>query len=208
MSKKLSVRLWFGFALCFALVAVALLFASGDSALLLFPKGTPEDCADEFFALLEKGEYTAASALCTPALPAESRPEEADAAGVYDALCASRSWQRHGEAVRRGNRATVSGTLTVLDSAALTEGLNGEVNAVLSTLVSRARTGSEVYKEDGSYRDEVVMDAWNAALAARLERAGDYTRDLPLTLRLRYRDGQWRIEADEELLFALSGGIA
>ena len=208
MSKKLSVRLWFGFALCFALLAVVLLFAHGDSALLFFPKGTPEDCADSFFSALERGDLAGASALCSPALPPESYPDEADTARIYDALCESRRWQRQGVAERRGNRATVSGTLTVLDPAALTEGLKTDVNAVLATLVAEARLASDVYNEDGSYKEEVVMKAWDTALSARLDKAGDYTAEVPLTLHLLYREGQWRIETDEALMRALSGGLA
>lgn len=208
MSKKLSARLWFGFALCFALLAVALLFVPGDSALLFFPKGAPEDCADGFFSALENGDLAAASAFCIPALPPESYPDEADTARIYDALCESRRWQRQVAAERRGNRATLSGTLTVLDPAALTGGLKEDVNAVLATLVAEARLASDVYNEDGSYKDEVVMRAWDTALSARLDRVGDYVTDLPLTLHLLYRDGQWRIETDEALMRALSGGLA
>ena len=208
MSKKLSVSLWVGVALCFALMAVVLLGGHSDSALLFFPKGSPEDCVDGFFAALEKGDYADASALCTPALPLESYPREADAARVYEALCASRRWQRQGAARRNGNRATLQGSLTVLDPAALTEGLQEDVNAVLAELVAQARLASEVYNEDGSYRDETVMKAWDTALSARLDRADDYTADLPLTLRLIYRDGAWLVQVDEELMQALSGGIA
>lgn len=208
MSKNRSARLWFGFALCFALLAVLLTGIHSDSALLLFPKGSPEDCADSFFAALKEGNYEGASALCDPALPPESYPKEADAAKLYDALCDSRRWQRQGVAVRKGNHATVSGTLTVLDPAALTEGMKEEVNTALSTLVDKARLSSEIYNDDGSYKDEAIMKAWDMALSARLEKAGDYIREVPLELRLLYRDGQWLVAVDEELMCSLSGGIA
>ena len=207
MSKKLSIRLWFGFALGFALLAVALLFTHSDSALLFFPKGSPEDCADAFFAAIERGDSNVASAFCVPALPAENRPAEADAARVYDALRGSRHWQRQGVGQRKGNRATVSGTLTVLDPTALTGGMKEDVNAVLAELVAEARLGSDIYNEDGSYKNEVVMAAWDQALTVRLEHAVDYTVELPLTVHLLYQDGQWRVQTNEELMTALSGGI-
>ncbi len=208
MKKKVRIRLWYGAALAFTLLALALTAFSGDHALLLFAKGSAEETVDSFFAHLEKGEYAAASALCTPALPAESVPEAEDAALLYNALCASRQWQRSGEAVCRGNRAEVSGSLTVLDPALLCEGMNADVNEILAAMVAAARVSSEIYNQDGSYREEVVMEAWNRSLAQRLEKAGDYTSVYPLTLQLIYDHGSWRLQPDEALMRSLSGGVA
>ena len=208
MKKKLRARLWYGAALVFTLLASALMMFSGDHALLLFARGTAEETADSFFAYLEKGEYADASALCTWALPAESGSEEADTAAVYEALRESRHWQRSGEASRRGNRAEVRGTLTVLDPVALCEGMNADVNALLSDMVAEAALGSDIYNADGTYREEVVMEAWQRALKGRLEKAEDYRAAFPLTLTLIYERGGWRIRPDEALLQALSGGVA
>lgn len=208
MKTKGLFRPWLCAALLFALLAVLMVAFSGDYAFLFFPEGSPEETADRFFACLENGDQASASALCFPALGAESCPGEEDAAALYDAVCASRHWQREGEVLCRGNRAQVSGTLRVLDPAALCEGLNGDVNAVLATLVSEARLSSEIYKEDGSYREDVVMKAWSTAFSARLERAEDYMTSFPLTLQLIYRNGSWTVQPDEELMKALSGGVA
>ncbi len=207
MKKQPSARLWSTLALAFVLTALLFAFRSGDT-LLLFPRGSAEETADAFFAALESGDYAGASGLCLPALPKEERPGEADAALVYDALRESLRWQREGEGERRGSRAVVRGSLTVLDPAALTRGMKDEVNAILAQRVSQARLSSEVYNEDGSYREAVVMEAWNSALAARLEQADTYYITLPLTLSLEYTGGQWHLEANEALISALSGGLA
>lgn len=208
MKKKLRARLWYGAALVFTLLASALMMFSGDHALLLFARGTAEETADSFFAHLEKGEYAEASALCRPTLPAETLPQEADTAAVYNALCAGRRWQRSGEASRRGNRAEVRGTLTVLDPVALCEGMNADVNALLSDMVAEAALSSEIYNADGSYREEVVMEAWQRSLEQRLEHPETYETVFPLKLRLLYENGRWLVQPDEELMEALSGGVA
>ncbi len=208
MKKRVFARLMYISACAALLTALLLGFFSRGNALLLFPQGSPEESADSFFRALEGGDYAAASALCSPALSAEKRSEETDAALVYDALCVSRHWEGSESSSRSGSTATVTGRFTVLDTEALTSGLKEEVTAQLQQRVAAARENAEVYTEDGSYRDEVVMDAWYSALRQRLSHAEDYYVTRNLTLTLHYRSGQWLIESNEELLLALSGGAA
>lgn len=207
MKKKLSSRLWFVFALLFALGGVLFFTMGKGNTLLLFPHGSPEETADAFFAAIEAGDYTAASELCSPALPLENLPQEKDAELVYTALCASRHYTRDKKAEIQGNHALIEAQLTVLDIASLTKDMNADVNGELSLVVSKARRSAEIYKEDGSYRDDVVMEAWNTVLSRRLEDASGHTKVLPLRLSLIYSGGAWRLETNEELVSALAGGL-
>ncbi len=208
MKIKSSSRPWFVGALLFALLALAAVLLPGRSALLLFPNGQADAAVSAFFEALETGDYAAAAALCSPALPAEDPPAEEDAALVYEALCESRHWLGCESTERSGNRAVVTGQLRSLDLAALSEGLNEDVNAALAQRVSSARLGSEIYNDDGSYRDEVVSSVWTEVLSARLAHADDYCAVSSLRIDLVYRDGRWLVQADEALMRALAGGAA
>lgn len=206
MKKRAFSRLMFGIALGSLLLAFTLILLPAGETLVLFPKGDPAETADAFFRCLESGDYAAASALCSPALRAEKPSEEADAAAVYEALCRTRHWQGCESVSTHGRYATVRGQYTAADVTALCAGLREEVNRELEAQVAAARNSGEIYNEDGSYRDEVVMAAWNRALSARLEQAEDYCTTAPLTLTLCYSEGAWRLCTDEALLRALAGG--
>lgn len=208
MKKQTISRIWLGLSLFFALLAITLVLFPSRSPLLLFAKGHPEDAANAFFGALEEGDYSGASAYCSPALPAENYPEEEDEALVYAALRSSWHWTPSANAVRKRNHATITGQLRVLDLAALSEGLNEDVNAALAERVSNARLGSEIYNEDGSYRDEAVTEVWLSVLSKRLETPESYYHTTELTVELVYRNGQWFVQTDEALMRALSGGAA
>ena len=208
MKKRAFSRLMFGIALGSLLLAFALIFLPTGETLVLFSRGDPAETVDAFFRCIESGDHAAASALCSPALSPEKPGEEADAASVYEALCRTRHWQGCESVSTHGSYATVSGRFTAADIAALTAGLREDVNREPEAQVAAARTSGEIYNEDGSYRDEVVMAAWNRALSARLEHAEDYCTTSLLTLTLCYREGVWQLRPDEALLRALAGGAS
>lgn len=165
----------------------------------------PRECCDAFFEALNAGDYNTASAFCDPALPPEAVPEEGDTAELYALLRDSWQGRTAGEAVIEGSSVRVPAVLTVTDVGKLYGGVKEDINALLAQYVEEARLSSDVYNEDGSYRDEVVRRAWEEALSARRERAEEYSAERELTLTLRYADREWRIVPDEALLTALSG---
>lgn len=165
----------------------------------------PRECCDAFFEALNEGDYNAASACCNPALPSETVPEEGEATELYALL--RKSWQGRtaGEAVIEGSSIRVPAVMTVTDIGSLYGGVKEDINVLLAEYVEEARLSSDVYNEDGSYRDEVVRRAWEEALSARRERAQEYSAERELMLTLRYAEREWRIVPDEALLSALSG---
>jgi hypothetical protein len=88
----------------------------------------------------------------------------------------------------------------------ITETLRSRSQAMLAQRVAEAEDTSEVYNEKNEYREDVVMEIlFAAAEDALAEDARTVT--VPLTVNLKYRDGQWWIVADTALLDAISGGI-
>lgn len=183
------------------------LSALGSPPLYLSAKGSAEEVSALFMDSLCAGDYDRAAAYCSTALPEENAPADDDAAMIYAALRESLAWEQAGEVQQKGFRAMVPVRLHHLDMTTLTEGLKEEVNAILAVYVEQAASAADIYNDDGSYRDEVVMRAWNEALETRLSRKDDYMTSTLLPLYLSAGDGSWKAAADEALLRALSGGL-
>lgn len=193
---------------CLCLLAALLLCTVGpDKPVTLLGAPAPDPAAESFLDALNGGDYAAASALCLTPLPGEVPPEDEDAAALYDVIRASWQGELSGSAVLEGNSAFIPVRFSSIDANALCAGLKDDVNALLSSYVEAAALASDVFAEDGSYRDEVVLKAWNEAFSARLERSEEYLLEHDLTLELRYADYRWQIVPDSAWLTAMAGGV-
>ncbi len=64
---------------------------------------------------------------------------------------------------------------------------------------------SEMYTEDGEFREDVVRAALNEAVRARLARPDQYLTTTAVRLELAYESGRWVILPEETLWNALAG---
>lgn len=194
-------------ALLLALAAL-LLCLTGPHAAVWVPGGTPDPvpAAEELLSALRRGDYAGLSELCTQPLPAETELT-GDAAVLYALLKESWDGGVEGSATVTGRDAFVPMYITSLDPEAFGAGLKDDVNVLLSGYVEAADTTAGLYNDDGSYRDELVLRAWDEALSARSAHGEDYLRRTALILQLRYEYGAWHPVPDGTLLSALSGGL-
>ena len=167
----------------------------------------PDAAALTFLDAVNEGDYAALCALCLSPLPAEESPTDADAAALYDLLRSSWHAELAGSAVRDGNTAVFPVRFEALDVPDLCNGLKEDVNEILADYVEKAALNSDVCHEDGTYRNEVVISAWNEAFFTRLSHAGDHTFFMNLELELRYVDHRWQVFLSREWMNALSGGV-
>ena len=206
MKKKQGSILFLLSAVC--LLGALLLCALGPSATVrVLGAPAPDGAARAFLGALEDGDYAAASALCLTPLPGEVPCEDADAAALYEVLRDSWHGEITGSAVPEGSAAYIPVRFTSVDADALCAGLKEDVNALLSSYVEAAALASDIFAEDGSYKDEAVLRAWNEAFAARLGHSEEYLTEYDLTLELRYADRRWQIVPDSEWLRAMAGGV-
>lgn len=84
--------------------------------------------------------------------------------------------------------------VTYLDTAALTDGIEPEMQTELAGLVDAAKRPAEVYSDSGEYLPEVLTTAYELAVGKRLEHIGDYLREDTLTLHMSYRGGVWQVD--------------
>ena len=73
--------------------------------------------------------------------------------------------------------------------------------------VEEARDLSQIYDENNEYREDFVMEVLSEAVADAI-REDAVVSSQELVLNLAYSQGQWRVQPEQKLLSALSGGIA
>lgn len=112
----------------------------------------------------------------------------------------SGDWAQDGVYIQR--QATVRG----LDMDAVRDAISARVQELLAQAVEDALLKSDVYDDDGNYREDVAMAALRQAEDEVLASISDYTKDRTLTVQLRLYDGQWYIEAGKDLIAALTSG--
>lgn len=120
-----------------------------------------------------------------------SLPEDELHRAAGDAL----SFTLEDDAAQRFRRAGQTVTVTYLDTAALTDGIAEDMQAQLTQFVADASRPSEVYDADGAFLPAVSSRSYALALTERLSRAGDYVRSASVPVTLRYRGGDWQIDA-------------
>lgn len=197
-------------ALLAALTAVLLCRFGGGAPVLLRQSGESAETAVSFLDALCGGDYDAADALLAgeSTLGLQTLPDSDEGAALWSLLTESWSYTLSGSCEQDGTTATQNVEFTSLDLSAMLEGLDEDIAAALAERVENAALSSDIYDENGDYLEEVVMQAYSEALAARCAAAEGSCVTHDLTLTLTYMDGAWRVVADEALVNALFGSIA
>ena len=97
--------------------------------------------------------------------------------------------------------ATGNVTVTALDAKLLTEGLAGDMQALLEKRAAGARRSAELYEADGTIRPALCEELYAEAMQARLSHAQDYCKRTTLPVTLRFVKGEWTL-ADAESVYA------
>lgn len=97
--------------------------------------------------------------------------------------------------------------ITTLELESITSTLKARSEALLEKRVQSAENVSQVYDENNEYREDFVMNVlFDAAYQSLEEDARYVTRDV--TLNLVFHQDRWWIQADKNLVAAISGGTA
>jgi len=172
------------------------------------PQGA-QSCTEKLVQSLNNGEYAAAGECIygQPDLGMEGQPANEAGALIWKAFEESLSVTLKGECYATDGGIFQDITVTSLETASVAEKLQTRAHALLSAKVEQAQDMEELYDEENNFREELVnsvlLEAVEQAIA---EDARVVTRDV--TLNLICRDGQWWVVADQQLLQAISGGLA
>lgn len=104
-------------------------------------------------------------------------------------------------------RASGSVSVTALDAALLTEGLAGDMQALLGERAAAAKRSAELYEADGSVKPTLCETLYADAMQARLSHARDYCRTTSFPVSMRFLNGEWTLENAESLYAALGTAL-
>ena len=164
---------------------------------------------DKLFQSICHDDYEQASSLLygTPDLGSGAPDSGAVSTMIWEAYVDSLGYELYGDCTPTQDGLTQQVRISYLDISSVTDGLQERSRVLLQQRISQAEDVEQIYDENNEYRqdfvDAVVTDATREALTqdARYVEA-------ELTIHLVFDQGQWWILADEELMQAISGGIA
>ena len=185
MKPKIN-PVWGYITLALVLLTLVLTVVGAKRGVLLVRSDSkPEEVAERFFENIVIGKYADADALLENYSGLGLENAAASSRGA--ALLASYDYELVGETEKKGNTATQTVRLRYLDLNALEE--------KLTTPIATIPTGE----------GEETRDVFPELRELLAEPQAFYTtEELPVTLH--FSEGQWRIQADEDLLRALAGG--
>lgn len=172
----------------------------------------PEEAVQQVHLFLDAvcaGDFAGAQTMLYGSWDLGADREPSDPVGriLWEAYVESLDYELVGELYATRNGLAQNVKLVHLELPALTENLGSRSRALLESAVETAEDVTQIYDQNNSYREDLVMDVLGQAAQQAVEADRRYTYQI-LSLPLVYADGQWWIVANQELLKAISGGMA
>ena len=154
------------------------------------------------------GDYEKASSVIygNPKLGLDREPAEEVGAMLWKAFTESQSYELKGGCVADNSGLTQQVVMTYLDISSVTANLADRSETILTKRIEAAENLDEIYDANNEYREDVVMEALKEAVTMALKEDAKQT-SVELTLNLIYRDKQWWVVSNSQLMNAISGGI-
>lgn len=172
---------------------------------LEIPQGA-QACSDAFAQKVDAGDLTAAAQLMygQPDLGAEGVSSDPESDLIWKAFLESISFEFTGKCYAVENGFARNASVSMLDVSSVTGKLADRVQALVNQKIASAETLSDVYDEDGNFREELAQQILTAALQQCLSQDAQMVAR-EVTVKLVNRDGAWWVVPDQALLQALSG---
>ena len=173
---------------------------------------TPPDVARSKVIMMmnavSEGNYEEASQVIygTPDLRVNQETGDAVGVMVWEALKGSVTYELVGDCYTTEQGLAQELSLTCMDVSSVTANLKERSQVLLEQRVAEAEDISEIYDENGKYREDLVMAVLQDAIRDALVEDAK-TMTVNLTVNLSYQDGQWWVVADEALYHGISGGM-
>ena len=155
-----------------------------------------------------QGNHAAAGAVLygQPELGLDRDPEDPVGMLFYECYQQSLRYQLSRDCYATDTGVALDVQVTALDIDAMMLQLRQLAQSMLEQRVADAADVSEVYDENGEYRESVVMDALYAAVQKLL---ADNSKEMTINLTLEcvYDSGRWWIVPEEKLLEIMGCGI-
>ena len=188
---------------------IFLSFAAMDAEPVLVTE--PVEATQKVAELMEavvSCDYEKASSLIygNPALGLDREPADQVGVLLWDAFTKSQSYELKGGCIASNSGLAQQVMFTYLDMNSVTANLGDRSQALLVERIEEAENIDEIYDANNEYREDVVMEVLEDAVAEALKKDAQ-TVSVELTVSMVFREGQWWIVADNALLNAISGGV-
>ena len=197
-------------ALVIAVGGVCFIFANRNAhPVLVVPSQAALDTASQLLQNVCDGDYTAAEKLIlgSPDLGVDREAEGSVGKLIWEAYQDSISFTPVGQCFATESGVGQSYVVRYLDLEALTANLRTYSEQLLALRVKQAADVSQVYDINNNYREDVVMEVLAQAAEQALREDAAYV-ELVVPVGLTYENGAWWVLPEEQLLAAISGGLA
>lgn len=208
--SKLFAGIFGVLGLLLAVGTVLLSLKSLDAAPMLV--SAPQGAAERSEGMMEAvcgGDYVAAGGFLLGGPDLGAGREAADETGrrIWGAFLLSLHYEFTGDCYATDSGVARNVTMEYLDVSSVTGGVKERARVLLEQRVAQAEDVEQIYDESGEYREDFVMEVLEEAVTQALaEDAQLVSREF--TMNLIWQDDQWWILPEQELLSAISGGIA
>ena len=173
---------------------------------------TPEEagsCVQQLMDAACAGDYEKVSAhlVGKPDLGLSAQPEGEAGKLIWQAYQKSLSWQPEGDCYATDSGLAQKVIFTGMEIPSVTANLGQRAQELLAERVEESRDMTRIYDENNEYREDFVMEVLSEAVKDAIREDGVVSSQ-ELVLNLVYSQGQWRVQPEQKLLNALSGGIA
>ena len=170
--------------------------------------GSPTETLESFLACLKAGDYPGAYGYLSnySTLGLEAEHTDPVSALFWEKMRSSWEFTVAEGHEMEGLLLTKRITVRSLDFKPVVPLVHDRVQQLLEQDVEEARLKSDVYNDDGSYKEELVRAAMDVAVREAVADVSPYYVTRELTVKLSYQGGRWLIAADQELISALTGG--
>lgn len=209
ISRRRTRKLWACIAIILCAAAASLcVLASSTGTVFARPKGDPQQTVNSFFEALTVGDYERAYSHISgySSLGLENTPSDAVSKTVYDALKASYKYELLGSCTVEKLSASQKINFVYLNLPSVQDDVEALCIDKLEALVME-RPRAEIYDENKNFLPEITEEAFSLAVDELLKSADKYCVAENLQINLEYKEDQWFIIPDANLIYALSGGI-
>ena len=163
---------------------------------------------DHFLASLKARDFSGAygDMYNYSSLGLEAVPDDPIARMYWDAQLAAWDFAAVEGGEMQGTRYDRRVTVRCLDFDAISAEIGRRVQAILTEKVENARLRSEVYDDDGNYKEELAYEALTAATTEVLSDTAPYAYTQECSLSLYYTGSRWQVEVTPAFISALTGG--
>lgn len=196
-----------GIALGVFSVFLGVVCVDASPVLLAQPQAARERAEAVLSAVCE-ADHKRASAMIlgAPDFAMEAHGEDPVEQMVWDRFIHSFSYRLVGECFATESGVAQKALVSFLDLDSVTNPLRQRIQALLEQRIQGTEDMSAIYDENHEFLEEFVLEALaDATREALAQDARTVTREV--TLRLIYREGQWWVLPDPELLRVLTGTV-